>query len=126
MPERRFGAAGALVLAAAAPLPAANAQTQPQTAPLTGVWIDHTGQGAVEIHTCGNQHLRPYRLAQGRHRQQGRPAKDKKGRPLCGLQIIGDLKAGSNGVWDGGWIYDPDKDELQRRAQLKGNATGCR
>jgi uncharacterized protein (DUF2147 family) len=42
---------------------------------------------------------------------KGGPAKDKKGRALCGLQIIGNLKAKSNTVWEGGWIYDPDKDD---------------
>ena len=106
-----FGAAGALVLAAATLLPAANAQTQPQTAPLTGVWIDHTGRGAVEIHTCGNQICGRIAWLKDATDGKGGPAKDKKGRSLCGLQIIGDLKPTSSGVWDGGWIYDPDKDD---------------
>jgi uncharacterized protein (DUF2147 family) len=105
------GAVGALILAAATLLPAANAQTQPQIAPLTGVWIDHTGRGAVEIHTCGNQICGRIAWLKDATDSKGGPAKDKKGRPLCGLQIIGDLKPTSNGVWDGGWIYDPDKDD---------------
>ena len=115
------GAAGALVLAAATLLPAANAQTQPQTAPLTGVWIDHTGRGAVEIHTCGNQICGRIAWLKDATDGKGGPAKDKKGRPLCGLQIIGNLKPGGNGVWQEGWIYDPDKDDtFDVEIQMKG------
>ena len=33
----------------------------------------------------------------------------KRSRPVCGLQIIGGLKAGANGTWQGGWIYDPEE-----------------
>ena len=31
-------------------------------------------------------------------------------RKVCGLQILGDVKPVSSGVWDGGWIIDPEKD----------------
>jgi uncharacterized protein (DUF2147 family) len=37
------------------------------------------------------------------------PDKSKRGRAVCGLQIIGGLKPSSNGVWQGGWIYDPEE-----------------
>ena len=114
------GGAGALMLAVVATLPAANAQTQP-TAPITGVWIDHTGRGAVEIHTCGNLLCGRIAWLKDANDAKGAPAKDQKGRPLCGLQIIGNLKPGSNGVWQDGWIYDPDKDDtFNVEIQMKG------
>jgi len=28
---------------------------------------------------------------------------------VCGIQIIGDVKPMGNGAWDGGWIYDPER-----------------
>ena len=107
------GASAALLLAAAALFAAADAQTQtqPQNPGVGGIWIDHTGRGAVEIHTCGTQMCGRIVWTKEATDAKGAPAKDRKGRPLCGLQIIGDLKPKPSGVWEGGWIYDPDKDE---------------
>jgi len=63
-----------------------------------GVWIDHTGRGAVEITECGaNLCGRIVWL---------KDAANKKG---CGIQIIGNAKPMGKGRWDGGWIYDPEK-----------------
>jgi uncharacterized protein (DUF2147 family) len=113
-------AVSALVLTVAAALPAANAQTQP-AAPITGVWIDHTGRGAVEIHACGNLLCGRIAWLKEATDAKGAPATDRKGRPLCGLQIIGNLKPASNGVWQDGWIYDPDKDDtFNVEIQMKG------
>ncbi len=65
----------------------------------TGIWIDHTGRGAVEITECGANLC-------GRAVWVKDP-KDSKG---CGIQIIGNAKPVSGGKWDNGWIYDPDED----------------
>lgn len=65
----------------------------------TGVWIDHTGRGAVEIAECGANLC-------GRAVWVKDP-KDSKG---CGIQIIGNAKPVAGGKWDNGWIYDPDED----------------
>ncbi len=65
-----------------------------------GVWIDHTGRGAVEITDC-NGKLCGYVA-------WVKDAKDAKG---CGEQIIGDVKPVGSGTWDNGWIYDPDRDD---------------
>ena len=65
-----------------------------------GVWIDHTGRGAVEITDCNGKLC-------------GRLVwfKDEKNvKDGCNFQIIGDVKAVSGNKWDGGWIIDPDKD----------------
>lgn len=64
-----------------------------------GVWIDHTGRGAVEIKRCGK------RLC-GRVVWTRSKKDSKKG---CGKQIIGNLKRVSSKTWDGGWIYSPER-----------------
>jgi uncharacterized protein (DUF2147 family) len=65
----------------------------------TGLWFDHTGRGAVEITRCGNQLC-------GHLVWLKDPAHAKE---VCGIQIIGDVKPMGNGAWDGGWIYDPER-----------------
>jgi uncharacterized protein (DUF2147 family) len=64
----------------------------------TGVWIDHTGRGAVEISECAGKlcgHI--VWLKEMDHRS------------VCGTQVIGNAKRTTAGTWDGGWIYDPEK-----------------
>jgi uncharacterized protein (DUF2147 family) len=64
----------------------------------TGLWIDHTGRGGIEISNCGANLC-------------GRLVwlKDEKHSKACGTQIIGNVKPVAGGKWDGGWIYDPDQ-----------------
>jgi uncharacterized protein (DUF2147 family) len=64
----------------------------------TGVWIDHTGRGAVEITECAG-------------RLCGRIVwlKDTGHKSVCGTQVIGNAKPVGKDTWDGGWIYDPDQ-----------------
>ena len=64
-----------------------------------GVWIDHTGRGAVEITDCGG-------------RLCGRIVwvKDAGHNDGCNFQVIGDVKPVAGNKWDGGWIIDPEKD----------------
>jgi hypothetical protein len=73
----------------------------------TGVWFDHTGRGAVEINECGGSLC-------------GRIVwlKDAANRGVCGKQIIGNAKRSSASTWDGGWIYDPDR-EARYSVELK-------
>ena len=65
----------------------------------TGIWYDHTGRGAVEIAPCGDALC-------------GRVVwlKDEANRSACGMQIIGGVRQVGGGAWDGGWIYDPDRE----------------
>jgi uncharacterized protein (DUF2147 family) len=65
----------------------------------TGVWIDHTGRGAVEITNCGPSLC-------------GKVVwlKDTAHGQTCGKQVIGNVKPVGGGKWDNGWIYDVDED----------------
>lgn len=127
---------------AAVPVPPA-----PEPTPF-GVWIDHTGRGAVEITPCdpaaapgtppppGANLCGRIVWMQNPNDPKGQPLRDtlnkdaaRRGQPICGLQIIGNVKPQPNGSWDKGWIYDPEQGssfdlELQLRnpetLQVKG------
>jgi uncharacterized protein (DUF2147 family) len=64
----------------------------------TGIWLDHTGRGAIEITNCGDALC-------------GRIVwlKDTAHGKTCGTQVIGNVKAVSAGKWDKGWIFDPEE-----------------
>lgn len=113
-----------------------------QSAPLqakqeiSGIWIDNTGDGAVEIRKCGSSMCGYIVWLKKALSTNGTPLTDqlnpKPGRrntPICGLQVIGRLKPQTDGSWDYGWIYDPNKGrsydvEVRRRSagrlQVKG------
>ena len=64
----------------------------------TGIWMNDTGRGAVEIKQCGN--------ALCGNVVWVKSATDSKG---CGKQIIGGVAPVGGGRWDNGWIYSPEK-----------------
>lgn len=64
-----------------------------------GVWLDHTGRGAVEILNCGDTLC-----------GQIVWLKDKENNSLCGTKIIGGVRKVSSDTWDNGWIYSPEKE----------------
>jgi uncharacterized protein (DUF2147 family) len=64
----------------------------------TGVWIDHTGRGAVEITDCNGKLCGHVAWVE-----------DAKNSDQCGKQIIGNVKSVGKNKWDNGWIFDPDR-----------------
>jgi uncharacterized protein (DUF2147 family) len=64
----------------------------------TGVWIDHTGRGGIEITDCGKALCGKLVWL-----------KDKSNAKACGTEIIGGVRPVGGGTWDGGWIYSPEK-----------------
>lgn len=104
--------AGAGVAAAIA---ASSALAQnPPLPPETGVWIDHTGKGAVEVAPCGAKLCGRIFWLKEPNTPKGQPLVDahnpeasKKKRAICGLPVLGNLQRQAGGSWDLGWIYDP-------------------
>ena len=83
-----------------------------RAADVTGTWIDHTGQGAVEIRPCGE-------LMCGRVVWLKNPThRSRSGRPICGTQILGNLRRGETNTWSSGWIFNPE-DEERFSAEIK-------
>jgi len=114
-----FGIAASISLLSGAAI-GAGAQTAPPKVPPTapptpvGIWFDDTGQGAIEIAPCGQSLCGRIIWLKEMTDEKGQPLTDgfnpdprNRERPICGLQIIGDLKLQPNGAWDEGWIYDP-------------------
>lgn len=107
---RAFGTILGLVMLAGG---AAAQNTVPD---VTGVWIDHTGQGAVEIAACGSRVCgRVVWLKNPNH-------KSRSGKRICGTQILGDLQRQSNNAWEAGWIYNPEDEERFSAALRLANA----
>jgi len=86
-----------------------------------GVWIDDKGRGGVEIKDCGANLCGHIVWAKDE-------ADNGKG---CGKQIIGDVEPQGHGLWDNGWIYDPDSGKRydlelkvldEKRLRVKGYA----
>jgi uncharacterized protein (DUF2147 family) len=85
--------------------------------PEAGIWIDDTGQGAVEIYICADNANRlcgrivwlkePMNDEGVPKHDRHNPNPDLQARPICGLGILGNLGLMSDGTFDGGWIYDP-------------------
>ena len=82
---------------------------------IEGVWIDHTGRGAVQIARCGAALCGNIVWLEKPNDDKGRPLNDgnnpnpaMRNRPICGLPIIGDAKPVSTSAFDGGWIYNPE------------------
>ncbi|MGF1649154.1 MAG: DUF2147 domain-containing protein [Hyphomicrobiaceae bacterium] len=85
-----------------------------QASTIEGVWIDDTGQGAVEIARCGRSLCGTIVWLRDPLQKNGQPLVDalntdprQRRRPICGLQVIGGLEPVDSGAWDFGWIYDP-------------------
>jgi uncharacterized protein (DUF2147 family) len=91
---RQFFGPAALVAALVVGTPAfAAASADP-----TGVWMNDTGRGAVEIKPCG--------AGLCGHVVWVKDQSDAGG---CGRQIIGDASPVGSGTWDNGWIYSPER-----------------
>lgn len=89
-------AAATLLAAAAFHVPSLDAAA-PADSP-QGIWLDHTGRGAIEIKPCADKLCG--------HVVWVKSTSDTKG---CGRQIIGDAAATGGGRVHTGWIYSPEK-----------------
>jgi len=107
--------------AAAAPIsPPATAPSAQAPTDVTGVWLDHTKRGAVEIMPCGNRLCGYIYWVKELINQEGKPVVDannpdpvRRGKPICGTQILVNLsqqgRAQIGYVWGAGSIYNPDE-----------------
>ena len=120
-PHRRILLPALALLSIATLPPPLGAQARPAAAPPElGIWFDDTGKGAVEIAPCDKAGgtagqlcgrivwLREPNGENGKPLTDGyNPDPDMRARPICGLQVLGNLSPQPDGAWDAGWVYDP-------------------
>jgi uncharacterized protein (DUF2147 family) len=82
---------------------------------ITGLWVTHDGEGAIEIRPCGDQRCGRIAWMKDPKGADGKPPLDRnnpdpalRSRTICGLQIISGLKSQPDGAWGRGKVYDPD------------------
>jgi len=99
------------------PQPPVPPAAQPAPPSVIGLWVDHTGRGAVQIAPCADRLCGHIAWLKDPNDEKGQPLRDlnnpvkaMRTQPICGLQILGDLKR-TGAIWDYGWIYDPEKGE---------------
>lgn len=120
-----------------APEPPRTAPAAPDTLPgYEGVWIDDTGNGAIQLAKCGDKLCGRIVWLRFPLDDNGMPSMDslnpteaERHKPVCGLQVLGGLQMQADGTWDGGWIYDPkdgktNKVALRLRASDRLEVTG--
>jgi uncharacterized protein (DUF2147 family) len=87
------------------------ATTPACAAGVIGIWLGHDRDGYVEISPCGKfmcgyiiSILDPTLPPNPRDIYNEKP--DQRSRPICGLQVLGELKHAGDS-WGDGWVYDP-------------------
>lgn len=111
---KRAATAGILIIGVAFAASIVAAAQPPRPPAEAGLWYDDTGKGAVEIASCGQVlcgrivWLKEPNNAAGKPlTDKLNPEPDKRGRAICGLQVLGGLKRQGDGTLDEGWVYDP-------------------
>src|SRR5262249_45678105 len=82
-----------------------------------GIWVNDTGDGAVEIYVCQDKANRlcgrivwlkePLNAEGVPKHDRYNPKPEMQNRPICGLPVLGNLARDSEGGFGSGWIYDP-------------------
>ncbi|MEM0988769.1 MAG: DUF2147 domain-containing protein [Pseudomonadota bacterium] len=82
--------------------------------PAFGYWLTENGKAIVEFAPCGSKTCGRMVWVANPNDDQGKPKLDvanldeaKRGRPICGLDLVGGLDADGPGAWTDGWIYNP-------------------
>lgn len=81
----------------------------------TGWWLDESGRAGLLISACGDAFCGKIEWLKAPLKADGTPKVDDKngdpalkGRPLCGLPMIGGFTSDGPNSWGGGWIYNPE------------------
>lgn len=76
-------------------------------APVEGYWLTENRQAIVKTRVCGAKICGDMVWVAKPVDEHGQTRVGADGKPLCGRQLIGDLKSNGNGEWDDGWVIDP-------------------
>ena len=112
----RIAARGSVVVLLAITIGGGSTGALAQQPSVTGLWLDNEGRGAVEITRCDRSLCGRIVWLKDPADKDGKPWNDmlnpipsQRETPVCGLQVLGELKRETDGNWTGGWIYDPEQ-----------------
>src|SRR5580698_3404051 len=83
---------------------------------ISGLWVDQNRDGQIEIVSCGTQTMcgRIVSILDVTLPPTPRDALNEnaelRNRPICGLEVLGDLK--KDGASWNGWVYDPHRGKV--------------
>ncbi len=79
----------------------------------TGLWLDGSGRGGIDIQPCGDKLCGTLTWLKVPLNAQGKPKTDihnpdaaLQSRPLCGVQVLSGFVPDGPDAWTGGSIYD--------------------
>lgn len=84
----------------------ATASAQPEAGAITGVWLEQSGEGYVQIFQ--EQDLFHGQIVGA---PEDSPRRDDDGKSLLGNRILKNFTYDGDGLWHDGTVYDPDKDK---------------
>ena len=79
--------------------------------PVEGYWLTENRKAIIQTRICGAKICGHMVWLDNPLDANGQAKRGAGGAPLCGIQLIGDLKATGNGRWGKGWILDPRSGE---------------
>lgn len=119
----RDPAAGLVLLAGLALTTGGRAEASPPAA-LEGWWLDGTGRAGIRFERCGADPTTlcgTIRWLRDPLTEAGLPEADilnkddhLRGRPVCGVPVLGGFVADAPTHWSHGWIYNPDDGDTYR------------
>ncbi len=89
-----------------------NARLPPEVKKIEGLWLTQDRDGIVSIYECGAALCGKFVWLQDNDPaapslDSKNPNPEKRSRPLCGMEFMGDFKLDEDGKMSGGWIYSP-------------------
>lgn len=86
--------------------------------PAHGFWLTENRKAIVQIAHCGADTCGRMVWVENPLDEAGLPKRDdrnadaaKRGRPICGLELVGGLDKADEGSWQNGWVYNPRNGE---------------
>jgi uncharacterized protein (DUF2147 family) len=116
-PIRGLWVSAAVMLAGLAiAAPTLSAHADPDGSPAIGQWLTEDHRAVIDIERCGDGTLcghlvwmDPVPENKGKPPiDDHNPSAELRGRPLCGLVMLGGFKQLGEHEWSDGWIYDPE------------------
>ena len=79
--------------------------------PIEGYWLTENKRAIIKTRICGDKVCGTMVWIQNPVDAAGKVKLGADGKPLCGTELIGDLKPDGASKWNDGWVLDPRSGE---------------